>query len=139
MITEGEKKLVQKLFGQFRCSYTLYRPFDHYLLTLMLHKTFFFPTKRKNQNVKATLFQFCLFFLKKIKQLLYYIVFLLYFALYSNILYSIHIICTCLCLNILCVHTPICSSRHGPVYQAVRSATLLLVVRFSPDRPLVGM
>jgi len=36
-------------------------------------------------------------------------------------------------------HPPICSSRHGPVYQAVRSATLLLVVRFSPDRPLVGM
>lgn len=35
MIIEQGKTLVQKWFGQFRHSYTFYRPFDHYLLTLM--------------------------------------------------------------------------------------------------------
>lgn len=34
---------------------------------------------------------------------------------------------------------PICSSKLGPEYQEVSSDTELLVARFSPDRPLVGI
>lgn len=36
-------------------------------------------------------------------------------------------------------HLPICSSRLGPEYQEVSCDTELLVVRFSPERPLEGM
>lgn len=126
-------------FGQF--SRTFCRPFDHYLLTLILHKRKDFPTqKQKNnsQNVIAPLF--CLFLNNKITLYCFFVVVAIFYV-------CAYICAWHLCLNAVqnahkkrkWTHTPICSSKQGPVNQAVRSATLLLEVRFSPDRPLVGM
>lgn len=44
------------------------------------------------------------------------------------------------CCEAICEgYLPICSSRLGPEYQEVSCDSELLVVRFSPERPLEGM